>query len=282
MFGVVDQSILNEHSRSIRDIPNANIKYVNIHPQDARGACWARALAMTFYNNEDWFLQLDSHMDFEDGWDTYLVNHALELQLQTHKGVISYYPPGFEYTNGVAKLLYHKGATLYNGLVDNTHFRDNSPKLQFIAHHSPGEVVLRGYHVAAGLLFAPGSYVSTFPYDPQLYFIGEEQSLSVRLYTHGWNLFHTPSSKIYHLYNTGQGYRPMHWDASQEQKRKVKWGQLEHHSTERFKDLVFNGKDLGIYGLGKERSLEHFANFTGIDYICREIRGRYELNAHKK
>ncbi|MEZ5285183.1 MAG: GlcNAc-transferase family protein [Vicinamibacterales bacterium] len=37
--------------------------------QASRGACWARAEIMGRYAGEDYYLQLDSHHRFADGWD---------------------------------------------------------------------------------------------------------------------------------------------------------------------------------------------------------------------
>lgn len=277
VFGVVDQSSLHEHSRLITSIPGANIRYVNARPEDSRGACWARAIAMGLYENEDWFLQLDSHMDFEQGWDTYLLTYARILEFKEVPAVISFYPPAFEWDGKTSVLQRYSDGTLHNGLVDGTHFRDDTPKLQFIAHYKAGNEIMQGFHVGGGLIFAPGSFADKFPADPRLYFIGEEQSLSVRLYTHGWNIYSTPASPIYHLYNTGNCYRPLHWDESQNAKRRIHWADLEHTSTERFKDLVFRDKDLGVYGLGSVRTLDDFAQFCGIDYPNRTLRAECEL-----
>lgn len=280
VFGVVDQSAIHENSRRIDSSLGANIRYVNVRPEDSRGCCWARNMAMSLYENEDWFMQIDSHMDFEQGWDTYLLNYAHMLQLSEVPAVISFYPPAFEWDGANSKLHRYSDGTLYNGLVMGSVFAegpDASPKLQFIAHYQAGNEIMQGFHVGGGLIFAPGSFADKFPADPRLYFIGEEQTLSVRLFTHGWNVYSTPASPIYHLYNTGNSYRPMHWDVAQNAKRKIHWADLEHTSTERFKDLVFRGKDLGVYGLGGKRTLDDFAQLCGIDYPNKAIRSEYQL-----
>ncbi len=40
------------------------------------------------------------------------------------------------------------------------------------------------WFVSAEMLFAPARLVKDMPYDPWLYFLGEEISLAVRLWTH--------------------------------------------------------------------------------------------------
>ena len=49
--------------------------------------------------------------------------------------------------------------------------------------------------IAGGFLFGPGSIVSDVPYDPYLYFDGEEISVSARLWTHEYNIY-TPNELI--------------------------------------------------------------------------------------
>ena len=51
----------------------ARLSMVNIDPLQARGPCWARSLAMSLYAGEDWFFQIDSHMDFDPHWDERLI-----------------------------------------------------------------------------------------------------------------------------------------------------------------------------------------------------------------
>lgn len=276
-FGVVDQSILLPNSTPIKNICSGQIRYVNIHPSDARGCCWARSIAMSLYSGEDWFMQIDSHTDFDQGWDTYFINHANELGLQHNYGVISSFPPGFEWKDNVATLLKCKDAVLFSVVSEGGEFKNDLPALPFVGNIKYRNEVMMGFHVAGGCIFAPGCFVNKFPYDPWFYFIGEEQSMSVRLYTHGWNIFHTPSLPIYHLYNTGNCYRPLHWNETHEKLRSTKWPDLEKTSVERFKDLVFRNIDLGVYGLGKIRTLDNFADYCGIDYNNKVIRQDYQL-----
>src|SRR5262249_32298659 len=105
-----------------------------------------------------------------------------------------------------------------------------------------------------------------FPYDPALYFHGEEQSLALRLYTQGWSIYHPPGMPIYHLYEDGQrSRRPMHWEDD-----RARFPRLEAASRRRLLDLI-SGKALGAYGLGSARSLDDFAAFSGIDYKRRVL-----------
>lgn len=272
-FGVVEQCPATWPRMALPAGLTARLSLVRIDPVDARGPCWARAIAMSLYDGEDWFFQIDSHMDFDPGWDEALIAQAQAL-LPGRRGVaLSAYPNPFMFEGGQPV---HKPTTrgvLAHVVKDDGQFEAGHPVLGFVAHPVESAVPLPGFHLGAGCLFAPGTLVQTFPYDPYLYFHGEEQALALRLFTQGWDIFHVPGLPVYHLYNTGQANgpeRPMHWDAGQDGQRAVSWWSLEQRSRQRLADLVA-GKPLGVYGLGDVRSLADYAAFSGIDYAARTI-----------
>ena len=155
-------------------------------------------------------------------------------------------------------------------------FAPNHPVLPFEAQPLDADVPVPGFHVGAGCLFAPGRITQAFPYDPWLYFHGEEQALALRLWTHGWDLYHMPGLPVLHLYNqpgSGAPPRPLHWDEAHEAGRATSWWTLEQRSRARLASLVA-GDDLGVYGLGHTRSLAQYAAFSGIDYAARSIAPR--------
>src|SRR5262245_27432188 len=64
-----------------------------VHWYQSGGACWARAEIMKFWDGEEFFLQLDSHHRFVEGWDTKLRRYA-ELS-GSNKPIIGTYAPPF-------------------------------------------------------------------------------------------------------------------------------------------------------------------------------------------
>ena len=269
-FGVIDQSPTKLESNQR---PPKRMDYLRLDPADARGPCWARALAMSFYDGEDWFLQIDSHMDFDMHWAERLITQALGLLPQSRGVVLSTYPNPFVFEGDqvVRRSVTEKILSIV--LKRDARFAPDHPVLKFEAHPVEGKVALPGFHVGAGCLFAPGRLVLQFPYDPSLYFHGEEQAFALRLYTHGWDIYHPAGFPIYHLYSdtpTGMARRPLHWDDTEEAQRQVKWRALEKRSRSRLSQLT-SGAPLGVYGLGRVRTLADFAQYCGIDYAQRTI-----------
>jgi len=268
-FGVVDQSptVAKPTLRWPR-----RVSYLRIDPVDARGPCWARALAMTLYAGESWFLQVDSHMDFDPHWDVRLVEQAKALLAGRAGVVLASYPNPFTLENGQPVHKVVSDQVLAHVVKPGTGFDPGHLVLTFEARPVPVNEPLPGFHVAAGCLFAPGRFALDFPYDPRLYFHGEEQALALRLFTHGWDIFHPPRLPIYHLYNVGEaaGKRPMHWDPAEDARRAVKWSEREKLSRQRLGDLVA-GAPLGVYGLGRVRTLADYAAYSGIDYARKSL-----------
>jgi hypothetical protein len=271
-FGVVDQSPPGR-ARIAHPGGGCRLSQVHLDVVDARGPCWARAIAMSLHDGEDWFLQLDSHMDFDTGWDARLVRQALSLGAPGRALVISSYPAAFRLVDGQPVRDTLTTGVLAQVLKPGAQFDPAHPVLPFQAHPVATQHPLPAFHLGAGCLFAPGRIAQEFPYDPWLYFHGEEQALALRLYTHGWDLFHMPALPIHHQYNeAGEAApaRPLHWDGRDDAARDVDWWTLEQRSRARLAALV-GGADLGVYGLGSERGLAQFAAFSGIDYAARTL-----------
>lgn len=271
-FGVVEQSPAGA-PRVAHPGGGARLSQLHIDVADARGPCWARSIAMSLHDGEDWFLQLDSHMDFDAGWDQALVAQALALGAPARGLVITSYPDAFGFVDGQPVRRRTTTGVLAQVVKPGCSFAPDHPVLAFEAHPVESALPLPGFHLGAGCLFAPGRITQQFPYDPWLYFHGEEQALALRLYTHGWDLFHMPALPVHHLYNdaaSGAPPRPLHWDEAHQAVRDVDWWTLEQRSRARLAALVA-GAGLGVYGLGRARSLADYAAFSGIDYAARSL-----------
>ena len=268
-FGVVDQT--PERLRMGQTLWGLT-RYVQVPPQDSLGACWARSVGMSLYAGEDWFFQIDSHMLFEDGWDDIFISLASRCGQNNSKFMVSSYPNAFEIVDNrpVPKPATQK--VLGHVVSEDSKFADDSAILMFKAIPVDTDEPITAMHVGAGCIFAPGRIVKDLPYDPHFYFWGEEQALALRAFTHGWDMLHVSNMPIYHLYDTDPNtcYRPKHWAEAIDQTRSVRWWDRDKKSKQRLTDLV-TGHDLGVFGLGRNRSIQDYADFCGVDYINRNV-----------
>lgn len=248
-IAVCDQSM--EFNQTVHD----KVKYYTfIDYRSARGPCWARHLLQTVMQDEEYYLQVDSHTLFHEDWDVHLAHHIDKLG---KNAIISTYPldhkDDFEKMNEWTWCL----------RVDPTKLFDRYTYFNTQIGHSKTKTIHKGFLLAGGFLFSHRSFVEQVPYDPVFYFAGEEPSLALRAFTHNFDIYHVPDVPLRHNY-INNGTRPLQWERDDE------WHRLQLISEERFSDLI-NDKLRGPYGLGYQRSISDYRRFCGIDYPNRAI-----------
>ena len=271
-IGVVEQTFEGQALRLSDEWSREHLRWTRVDALEARGPCWARSLAMALYQGEDWYLQIDSHTWFEPGWDERLVRWGQHCAERNPRSILTCYPNPFELRNGHPVALAVTSRVLAFVARSDTGFAADHPVLTFEGVGVETDQLVPAVHVAGGCLFAPGCIVNDLPYDPHLYFHGEEQAYALRAWTHGWDIFHMPGMPLYHLYTQpGTAPRPMHWAPDHDARRAVRWAALESASRQRLAGLLWHCADLGAYGLGKARTLADYGAFSGIDYAARSI-----------
>lgn len=272
-FAVVDQNPVDQRG-AIAALPYARqIRHVHIDQEDTLGVSWARNIAFSLYDGEAFLLQIDSHTLFEPGWDDTLRNQHKALLARSSKPIVTVYPYGFDMTDGKPVPVHNEEKTT---LVLRPHpekkLTPEDAVMRFKPMHlfTDGPVV--GCHIAGGFLFAAGSFVEEVPYDPYLYFHGEEQSLAVRAFTHGWDIFHLSEIPLYHMYNKeGATYLTHHWHGAADARRAFPYAHLLERAKQRLNRLLMGDGLPGAYGLGKVRTMDQYRELSGIDYRTHQI-----------
>jgi len=262
VFGVLNQTTNPKSDRLM--LQAYPVRLMQITPQESYGVSWARAVIQSLYDNEPYTLQIDSHMVFERGWDTLLIETLNGLP---GKPILSNYPYGYSRVGDTITLdcEVSPDTTLITRPMPDQGLTPDNLTLRFHSRHLPERQPVQGCHISGGFFFTRGDFLQEVPYDPQWYFHGEEQGLTLRAFTHGWDVYHIPHIPLYHLYkpmhvaHSGHHWNPR-WKRPAEQV-----AHLEARAQKRLCDLVA-GRPLGVYGLGNERSLADFTALSGIDY----------------
>ena len=275
-FGVVEQHLPEHRMTLADDAAKSLVRYIGVMPQESRGVCWARSVANGLYEGEEYFLQIDAHMLFDEHWDVKLTD---ALEACPPKSLLSSYPNHFEMIDGVPtpQPVTHK--VLAHVVKPDQTLTDDNPILLFQAIPLEVDHAVRGFHLAGGCLFGPGRFLTEVPYDPRLYFHGEEQTLAARAYTHGWDIWHPCGLPLYHYYDLKpeESKREKHWSEASNTQRYRKHWEFEQLALERVISLLYQRQDLGVYGLGRHRSLDEYGEFSGLDYSRRTIQERARL-----
>ena len=271
IFSICDQS---DNAIKINEITFSDqIHYDHIDPLFSKGPCWARHRAQSFFNNEDFFLQIDSHTQFLPNWDSIFIQQLEKISANQadddyfKKPIITSYPRSFKVLDFKKRLFELNAEDKHTQVIT---FRKDSLFLKGSFSRQIGvptkhSEITHAILMAAGCIFTRGFFIKDIPYDPNYYFYGEELSMAMRAFTHGYSFFHIPDVPLFHLYtDTGDIPRKLHWDPEDDKKRAVKWSELDKKSLNRLNDL-FADKVEEPMGLGKVRSLEDYALISGID-----------------
>ncbi|MGL4728903.1 MAG: GlcNAc-transferase family protein [Bosea sp. (in: a-proteobacteria)] len=252
------------------------IKYIQLHPLYSQGVSWARSIAFSAYYDEEYVLQIDSHTYFDQNWDTALVEQLDFLQSLTPKAIYTTYPPPFKFDENNQPYKTLKPArTVYwmRPKPDQTIAKDNF-NLEFYTDHVFEADFTISCNIAAGLIFTSGDFIHDVPYDPYMYFLGEEQNLTIRAFTRGWTMYNPMHDNIpiYHFYrNPGEAHPTQHWNQELERVRIIKFSEFQERSKKRLCDLLLGNRGNQPFGLGAASTLKDFADQTGIDYTCLTI-----------
>lgn len=251
-FGIAWQ---HDETESLDEFINdERFKILDIPYTESKGVCWARNKVNLMYSDEEYTLQIDSHMRFIENWDEEVIN--IWKNLQNDKAILTSYPP--EYYPNKPETEWSKNLHIihtYSFKNGQTQQRPRTPE-----NWENRTTPYRAIHVAAGFIFGKGSYIKDVTYDPEFYFSGEETALAIRFYTHGYDLYHPHKIIVWHYY--GRHDSNKHWTDFKD------WGKYANVANDRLNCLLKrnNKYDLGIYSLGTERTLEDFQNYSGIDY----------------
>lgn len=267
------------------ELGGARIELIDVPHEQSQGACWARHQIQQRYQDEAYTLQLDSHHRFLSHWDHHLI--GMQEQLRTHSSkplLTAYLPP-------------------YKPNQDPPFAKEESPPLgmRFHTFTEGGAILFRSFRLpdwqalrepvrarfySGHFTFADGMFAREVQHDPDYFFHGEEISIAVRAFTHGYDLFHPHRNVAWHEYSR-EG-RPKIWSdhdktARNEGRVSRSWFERNSRSLTRNRAL-FGMEDVaryaeqppndphdGPYGFGTTRTLADYEVYAGISFFHRAV-----------
>jgi len=274
-FGIARQFHPDDKFDDLTEYENdSRFRILNIPHQESKGVCWARNKVQQLYKEEEYTLQIDSHMRFEKDWDETLIDMIKQLQDSgIPKPLLTAYVPSYDPKNDPNgrvtvpwRMVFDKfipeGAVFFlPEIIPN--WKDlNTP------------VPARFY--SAHFCFTLGKFSKEVQHNPDFYFHGEEISIAVRAFTHGYDLFHPHRVVLWHEY-TRNG-RVKQWDDDKE------WWKLNENAHLLNRKLfgmdgeTQKGHD-GKYGLGNVRTLRDYEKYAGLLFEKRAVQ-EHTLNKY--
>ena len=265
--GIVDQFKNLEPIKKPEQALDSQIRMFRIGKEEARGAGYARAYAQKLYRDEEFFLQIDSHMRFVENWDRILLRTYAEVVRKegTHKIILTQLPDSYDYDDKgneifgkyikapsepaftLVDFYPHRGG--WGGKARK--FKQAAMKLDPPYAPEPSQVIL------AGFVFAPASIVSEVPYDPDISFMGEEICFSMRAYTRGWRIYSPGQVLSYHMYDIHRTKNSL----SRYTVENVNRNKLEEVSREK-QGLILTGTITGQYGAHTKERIKVYESYV--------------------
>jgi hypothetical protein len=268
-FGICWQRDETESLEEFAD--DTRFTVLDYHWSKSKGLCWARSEIQKLWKGEQYTMQLDSHHRFLQDWDELLID-MMEMT-GSEKPIITSYAGMYRPSDN--KLL------------------NVEPYKMVASNFTPGGTILFRPHAIEGwesldspiparfvsghFFFTIGKHCEEYKYDPNIYFAGDEISLSIRSFTLGYDLYHPHITVVWHEYT--REYRTKHWtDFNKENQEKgiveKPWWEMDNDSKRRLRHMLQeedNNIDLGEYGLGNVRTHRDYELYAGINFKNRRL-----------
>jgi hypothetical protein len=276
-FGICRQYHPEDEFDNLDEYRNdSRFKIKDVLYTEAQGLPWARAIINEeLLTDEDYICQLDSHHRFAKDWDETLIKMHKGLEKKGYKPILAAYLPYYDPFNDPSGrtmepwqqqfVCFYPHGTIFirPGLLKWWEkFRD-PPMSRFLSGH---------------FCFARSEWAKEIKHDPDIYFSGEEINLTVRSFTHGYDMFHPHELVIWHATMREERSGMLKWD--DDAKRGVDWWNKQEKARAKIRQLFKvedNGYDLTGYDLGNVRSIEDYELYAGVNFKTKSVQ-KYTLD----
>jgi hypothetical protein len=251
-------------------------RIIDIPHEQAKGLPYARMrINELIKDSDDYILQLDSHHRFLKNWDEILINYHKGLEKKGFKPILTGYLPYYNpfkdpqercqepWQQQFACFYPHGTIFIRPGLLQGWQNRTEPVPSRFLSGH---------------FCFARTEWAREIKHDPLIYFSGEELNLTVRSYTHGYNMFHPPKIVIWHATMREERAGKLVWD--DQHKRGENWYQHQQIAWKRIRTLLRteNNPDVDLTGfdIGKVRTIRDFEKYAGFHFKKKAVQ-KYTL-----
>ena len=268
VFGICWQADEDENLDPWLDDPRFRIRKYRY--QASQGYGWSRAEVQKLYAGEAYHLLIDSHSWFAENWDENLIEQ-LENK-PSKKPLLTTSSPPFTF-DAKGQVVIPWAGTEWDGvplmkceLIPPVGWIDiqMSTKRKSEPHEKTALV-------CCNFVFTHGRWIKEVPEDPGMVNAGHESALSVRTFTHGYDIYLPDEIQIWHLdySNYPNGHRAKVWEVKSEGWQKER----TENMIRRLRALFYDKEDpaiLGRYSAGTERTVAQWAQAAGLRLVIPE------------
>jgi hypothetical protein len=243
-FGICWQGHLNELRSHLSSKYFNKSRIVLIKAEETKGIGYARHKAQNMFENEEYTLQIDSHMHFLPHWDEMCIN--MLRQCPSEKPLLTTYLT--DHTKEEEPMCFRLGAENISA-TKNVVIVGASGIMQ---EKKP----IKGILASAHFVFSRSELYDDCPIDPRMQFLYEETLIAPRAYTNGWDIYHPHLAPLQHRWN--RSYRRTNW-------QDINTATLESRGESVY-NRVISGEIKGKYGMGNVRNFSNYERYSGINF----------------
>ena len=225
----------------------------------------SRSIANEFYDGEDYYFQIDSHMRFVKDWDTTLIDGIIKYQnMGLLKPLITQYPPAYTYEDDGTEKHYNSEPFYQCGIFfseNSQQFKDTLIPTQTSKVTSDNCGFIKS--VSGANIFTVGEFSKIKP-NPKIAFWGEEPLIAARAFTHGFDLVMPFTHSVCHLYDSQQLFTKVRRHHVWQDFPEI-WKVIDTESKQEYK-RIFKERIVGEFEFGRERTLKEYEEFSGLDF----------------
>lgn len=238
-----------------------------IKPGSIIGCQPARKNSHKFYNGEDFYLNMDSHMRAKPNWDVEIIReYKLEIKKSSTPTVFTGYAVPYDVDeNGldVVDYLAVSSPTFFMSESNMAHFINHGVP-QFTPRYSNPGVNVASPYVSGHFFFTERLVIEEVPFMNEVTFTEEEPIMALRFFTAGFNIVTPHKPFIYHRY--GRTGRPLLWDDFPDL-----FFPKNAESLNFFNNLIKSKRIDKNNGLLGKRTLEDYEKYSGINFSDRSL-----------
>lgn len=233
------------------ELNHPRIKVHRVPYLESRGPGWARSLAQSLYDGQEYQLQVDCGSRFAESWDEKLIQAM--SQTGSPNPLITNFPNKINSSNGELELPDIAFRTHVYQITSNVPTSWASPM-------KGASSIVPSNWVNQNFFFSRGGHCLDVKADPELYFSELDSALTIRSYCAGYDPFSHFVPIVWRNYDG----RRMNWMDDSE------WWLKDEASKRRFADLL-SGDVPSEYGISGPRSARDFEIYSGIDLKERAL-----------
>ena len=269
-FGICRQFHPDDNFDNVDEFRNdSRFKIIDIPHEQAKGLPYARYRINELITDETYILQLDAHHRFIKHWDVELVQMHSVLETKGYNPILTGYLPYYNPFNDPAERVmepwqqqfasFYPHGTIFirPGGIPNWQQMTEPVQSRFISGH---------------FAFARTEWAKEIKHDVDIYFSGEELNLTVRSFTHGYDLFHPHKVVIWHATMREERNGKLIWD--DQHKRGEDWWTAQDKARAKIRQLLRtedNGYDLTGYDIGTTRTIRDYEKYAGVHFKKRSV-----------